>query len=353
MKYHSFCAANSGDGFISFFDTLLDEKKKKVYYIKGGPGSGKSTFIRSISDRVDEAELIHCSGDPDSLDGVILPRQNTVIIDATAPHSHEPKYPGIGGKIIDFGVIWQGEKINKNKIITLSEKKKQLYQNCYSVLKSVKNIHTGVFRPLQSELGNNPKIKAMCDKILKQHALWEDRGIKAKVEKRFLSAISPNGLITYSDTLDQLGKNAIILEDRWMIADEILRYLDQSLTIRGIDHINAYHPLLGQNTLQYIMIPSASLSIRTKDGLFPSEIVDDQIIRTISVQSFLEKDSLSDHRNKLIFIKRLMRELLKLAVENLSEIRLIHLDIEREYANGADHEASASIKENFINKIFP
>ena len=97
MQFKSFCAANSGEGFLSFFDTLLDEKNQNVYYIKGGPGSGKSTLLKEIASRADDAELVLCSGDPASLDGVILPEQQAVIIEATVPHSHEPRYPGVGG----------------------------------------------------------------------------------------------------------------------------------------------------------------------------------------------------------------------------------------------------------------
>ncbi|MBQ7089741.1 MAG: ATP-binding protein, partial [Clostridia bacterium] len=109
MKFNSFCAANSGDGFVSLFDSIIDEKENKVYYIKGGPGSGKSTFLHSLAERSEDAELIYCSGDPSSLDGVILPKQKAVVIDATAPHCHEPRFPGIGGEIIDLGVIWKSE----------------------------------------------------------------------------------------------------------------------------------------------------------------------------------------------------------------------------------------------------
>ena len=55
MQYQSFCAANSGKGFISFFDSILDEKNKMVYYIKGGPGCGKSTLMRRIAEKAENA----------------------------------------------------------------------------------------------------------------------------------------------------------------------------------------------------------------------------------------------------------------------------------------------------------
>ena len=126
MKFKTFCAANSGDGFISFFDTILNEKRSRVYYIKGGPGCGKSTFMNAIANQASDAELIYCSGDPSSLDGVILPKQNSIIIDATKPHSFEPKYPGVGGNIIDLGEGWDSDKMNSERIISLCDQKSNL-----------------------------------------------------------------------------------------------------------------------------------------------------------------------------------------------------------------------------------
>jgi len=352
MKFHSFCAANSGEGFISFFDTLLDEKNKKVYYIKGGPGSGKSTFMRSIAERAEQAEIIHCSGDPQSIDGVILPFQNTIIFDATSPHSHEPQYPGIGGEIIDFGIIWKSECINKNIIVSLTEQKKALYHSSYKILRAIKNIHSGVYSPLSKSINFN-KVSAFCSKVLKQYALWDNRGDVAQVQKRFFSAISPDGLITFDETLDLMGKNAIILDDRWMFAGKILNQMDQELTRRGIGHINGYHPLFGKSTLQHIIIPSVDLSIRTKDNLLPIKISEENTVRTVSTQSFIDSNIIANQRNKLVFIKKIMKELLKLTVEQLSETRAIHLEIESEYSKGADFDSANFIKEKFINKIFP
>ncbi len=352
MKYKTFCAANSGDGFISLFDTLLDEKKHRIYYIKGGPGSGKSTLLKQIAERSDSAELIHCSGDPTSLDGVVLPEQNAVILDATAPHSYEPQYPGVGGNIIDLGEGWEPEKLDKKTIIKLSDQKKELYKNCYALLKSAKNIHKGVFTPLKKQLSIH-KVHSAADKILRQNALWENFNRNPIIHERFLSGISPDGRVTYCNTFCSLGKNIIILEDRWMVGHTFLSYLDRRLTENGIDHINCFHPLLGKETLQHMIIPSAELSIVSRDGLFPLELPEENILRKISLQGMMDKEYLEENKNKLAFIKRLEREILNLAIVKLNEARALHMKIEQEYAKGTDFAATAGLKEKLMNKLFP
>ena len=40
----------------------------------------------ALEERGLESVYIHCSGDPDSLDGVIFPAIGTTIVDGTAPH---------------------------------------------------------------------------------------------------------------------------------------------------------------------------------------------------------------------------------------------------------------------------
>ncbi len=351
MKFKTFCAANTGEGFYSLFPSFIDEKKQQVYYIKGGPGCGKSTLLKQLAERAENAELIYCSGDPASLDGVILPNQNAVVIDATAPHSHEPIFPGVGGNIIDLGIGWDPQKMSKTAIIQKIDAKKSIYKSCYALLKSAKSIQEGVFSTLEKYL-SIPKMKQCADKLLRQNALWENLDRKACVKKRFLSGISPDGRITLCDTFLQLGKNIIILEDRWMVSHAMLSILEQHLTENGIDHINCYHPLFGESRLQHLIVPDAKLSIVTRDGLFPLELPEESIVRKINLQGMMEKTYLDEHKNKLAFIKRIEREILNLATEKLSEARSLHLEIEQEYAKGTDFSKADQLKEKLINNIF-
>lgn len=90
-----FLGANSPAGFYSLYDHLLPpEEARAIYILKGGPGCGKSTLMRKIGAWAEEAgletEYILCSGDPDSLDAVILPGRDVAIVDGTAPQGVVP-----------------------------------------------------------------------------------------------------------------------------------------------------------------------------------------------------------------------------------------------------------------------
>lgn len=82
---HFFLGANSAEGFYGLYDQLLDARLYDLIILKGTPGCGKSTFMRRAAAALEERGLetvyIHCSGDPESLDGVIAPAIRTAIVD--------------------------------------------------------------------------------------------------------------------------------------------------------------------------------------------------------------------------------------------------------------------------------
>lgn len=96
------------DGFISCFDHLIPESSllRKIV-LKGGPGVGKSTFMRRVHAALcangEASTLYFCSGDPDSLDAVAVPHLGFLILDGTAPHVVDPQIPGARDSIINLG----------------------------------------------------------------------------------------------------------------------------------------------------------------------------------------------------------------------------------------------------------
>lgn len=90
-KVQYFLGANSPSGFYSLYSELLPpEQARGIYILKGGPGCGKSTLMRRIAALAEETgepvEYILCSGDPASLDAVVLPEKRIALVDGTAPH---------------------------------------------------------------------------------------------------------------------------------------------------------------------------------------------------------------------------------------------------------------------------
>ena len=95
-----FLGANSPKGFVSLFEQLDPQNGPwHTFIIKGGPGTGKSSFLKRIAayfgPQCPNMEVIPCSSDPDSLDAVILPEYRVALADGTAPHVLEPDAPAL------------------------------------------------------------------------------------------------------------------------------------------------------------------------------------------------------------------------------------------------------------------
>ena len=144
-----FGAANGYSGFRSNFSSIFSPNRlDKLFIIKGGPGTGKSTLMRRIKDEyIKEYDVttILCSSDPDSLDGLLISKNGVTIgiADGTPPHTLEPQYPGASEDIINLGDGFNFVKLreNRNNIICISENKKLNYNSAYASLKIAGHIY--------------------------------------------------------------------------------------------------------------------------------------------------------------------------------------------------------------------
>ena len=96
MNTNWFLGANTAEGFFSRFDQLHPGIRiRKNVIIKGGPGCGKSTFMKTLRGCAEalgaDTESYLCSSDPASLDGLFIPALGLAFVDGTAPHADATK----------------------------------------------------------------------------------------------------------------------------------------------------------------------------------------------------------------------------------------------------------------------
>ncbi len=156
-----FLAANGYSGFRSYFDNEFNsEKYTKIYVLKGGPGTGKSSLMKKLcataNPFTDKTEEILCSSDPKSLDGIIISKNDKkiAILDGTNPHERDAVIPGAVDELVDLGKGWNKKilEAQRENILELNKQKKFSYKKAYSylsvsgainkeVVKAIKNIY--------------------------------------------------------------------------------------------------------------------------------------------------------------------------------------------------------------------
>lgn len=91
--YDRFLGAATADGSVDYIENITDTLSKR-YFIKGRPGTGKSTFMRKIAEKAIAngyvVEIYHCSFDPNSLDMIVIRDLDVCLFDSTAPHEYFP-----------------------------------------------------------------------------------------------------------------------------------------------------------------------------------------------------------------------------------------------------------------------
>lgn len=187
-----FAAANTSEGFVSYYDSVFGNSEK-VYIIKGGSGTGKSRLMKELAEYAEESgatvERFLCSFDPGSLDGILI-NGTIAVLDGTAPHVYEAVLPGIRDNIIDMGQFWDIEALEtkRNEIVSLMNEKKLCFESAYKYLSSFGEIRAAITKKLANDIKWD-KISGMIA------AECGPKACKDKTKTRIKSAFGRRGLV--------------------------------------------------------------------------------------------------------------------------------------------------------------
>lgn len=347
-----FLAANSCEGFVSEFGNCYNPNGDwKVYIIKGGPGTGKSSFMRKVAKTAEEKNLnciyCPCSSDPNSLDGVILPEKKTVILDGTAPHTLDPIYPGVCEEILNFGEFWDSEKLNdKAEIINITNKNKALHATASRYLQAVGQLLLDNYKTALSST-QKPKAERFAKKLCKEYIPKTDKTPYEWV--RFIGGVSPQGLISYPETVENACKQIIIVKDKYSACSKIImEEIRKSALQNGHEIITLKNPFLPSLITDHIIIPKLSLAFVTENDFinFNSDS------RRIHSRRFEYTNQLRQSKERLKFNKKATAYLLDCAFSTLSEAKSVHDTLESYYIKAMNFEKLNDFAEKFCKKIF-
>lgn len=124
LETRYFLSALTGAGYYALHRQFLRPPERYFCILKGGPGCGKSTFLKRVGDAGSAAGLavvrLHCAGDPASLDGVYFPEKRSGFFDGTAPHTVDPALFGASGEYLDLGTFCRTEALDTARIRALN-----------------------------------------------------------------------------------------------------------------------------------------------------------------------------------------------------------------------------------------
>lgn len=346
-----FLGANSKNGFFSLYESYADPAAGDfLWVIKGGPGCGKSTFMKKIGAAAENAglpvEYILCSGDPDSLDAVWLPTLRTGYMDGTAPHVQEAAYPGASSNYLNMGRFLDEDALRPRlpEIVALNRRYKALYAHAYALLAA-----GAALLPKNRPGLRGPAELAKIEKKAEGFAARELRRLnkKARVSHRFVSAISCKGRITLEDSLTAGGARVCVLDNVLGLGHEYLSRLAALAEARGYDAVLCHDPLEPEKP-EALLLPEAGLSLIAAEKPAGFSFTP---YRHLRLDAAVERETLAAGRPQLRRQKKESALLLDRATQALAEAKELHDALEAVYRPHVDFAGADALAKEHIHRL--
>lgn len=332
-----FLGANSAEGFSSLYDQWVDQRNIQAFYvIKGGAGCGKSTLMGRVAQNMEAegyaVEYIRCSGDPDSLDGVFIPRKGAAIVDGTAPHVMDPAFTGATGHYIDLGEGYDRKALflMREEIIEAAQAYRACYPQAYRCIRGAEESWRRGRLPLHTE-ETLAKAEKRAAGILSRERKGRRTGTGRRI-RRFLGGVTCQGRILLEDTVSALCERGYEIRDECGLAGVFLGRLEEGFLESGYDVIACSDPV-NPNRLAHLLIPERSLA-------FVCGPVKGEDFRTVRTESLVEKGAWQEGRSFLRLSNRVAEELLAEGVEHLAQAKAHHDTLEALYHPHVDFTRS-------------
>lgn len=346
-----FPGGNTSKGFYSFYDYIVPENAARIFVLKGGPGVGKSSFMRTIGEEFlrqgYDVEQHHCSSDNNSLDGLVIKDLKVALIDGTAPHVVDPKNPGAVDEILNLGEFWDEAGLvgSRGEIINFNKEIKFQFYSAYRYLESAKQMQDDIETIIGEAVDQN---KFKKTKLSLKNELVDGIEVLDKVAKTrhlFDSAITPDGLVDYIETIIQGNHICYYLKGAPGTGQsEVLDYLAKEYALKGYD-IELYHQPLNPERLQTLVVDALKIAITVNPKL------EQKAYKIINLNDNMIPGKLADKADLLAKDKEMQDYMMEEAVKRIKTAKHKHDEIEKSYVANMDFTAITQFRNKTVERI--
>lgn len=363
---HYFPGNNTPEGFFSYYGNILGQREaEKIVCIKGGPGTGKSTFLKKVGERLAETgeniDFLHCSADENSLDGILLRDKKIAFVDGTSPHVIDPLTPGAVDSIINFGEFWNDRKIadHKEEIISYSENTSRWYKMAYNYMAAARKIYDSLSAVQEDGVEVSEIYKLAADIISREYQQY-DISFKAGAMKRFFAtAITPAGNISYvRSILGNMKRVYLINVPEGYSNISFMNIIADGAIYRGFDVEAFYCPMDPERKIEHLLVPELGLAFVTTNkwhDLEPWEICGEEEtgceITMIDINDYQSAYFVDKNRAVLDKLSRLYAQLMEESVSALSRAKENHDIVEKMYIRNMNFDKIDELVEKTIREL--
>lgn len=350
-----YAGGNTARGFHHFYDSNL-QGLDRLFILKGGPGTGKSSLMKSIASKFSEQgydiELLHCSSDNESIDGVIIPELKTGIVDGTAPHVIEPKAPGAVEQYVNLGCAWDAQKLSlhKQEIQEVSGQIAESFQEAYALFSQALSIHDE-WEKIYIENMDFEQANQLTHELIDR--LFSDKKLAKQpdVRHRYLGAATPKGAVDFIQNLtEDVGKRYFIKGRPGSGKSTMLKKLASEAEQRGFD-VEIYHCGFDPNSLDMVTVRELGFAIfdSTAPHEYFPERANDEIIDMY--ERAITPGTDEKYADELQEISLRYSNKMKEAISSLAKAKTLHDRLEKIYIEAMDFSKVNQLKAEIEEEI--
>lgn len=347
-----FLGGNTPSGFYSLYHELSDpERMRALYILKGGAGCGKSTLMRRAARHMEAAGLqtvtVPCSGDPQSLDALIIPQLSAAIVDGTAPHVVEPKCAGAVDRYVDLSQYYNRKELQplKADILAAIAAYQGHYKRVYRCLGAAGELRRDMNELLATETVQQRLAKRAKGIISRELKRSGDQ--PGRVTQGFLSAVTHQGRVYLWDTVSAQASRVYELADSCGLAHHLLSPILTAALAAGHDAVACPDPM-APDRIAHLIIPDLSLAFVTST---PEHPWPHRAYRRLRLDAMVEPELYRISRPRLRFTRKVAAALLDEGIAGLVQAKEAHDRLEQLYNPHVDFEGVCQTADHLADEI--
>ena len=350
---HLFPGGNTSKGFYSFYRYIIaQETANRIICLKGGPGTGKSSFMKKLGNHFLSlgytVEYHHCSSDNNSLDGLVIKELKVAVLDGTSPHIVDPVNPGAVDEILNLGVALDTSKLanNKTQIISINKEIGRSFKRAYRYFGAARCIHED-WSTLNSEALNTYKVEELV-KELKDKILTGGKPFFALNRHLFGTAFTPNGIVSFNEDLAKECSSLYCIKGGpGTSKTEILKRVASTLEKNGYFVEYLHDPLIPER-IENIIIPELSTGIFTTNEI---SSISYENATTYNMIDLCYKSSLNSRLDSILYDKNEFNTLINKGLECIRHSKALHDELETYYIGAMDFSVVDKAYDEVVKKL--
>jgi len=330
-KITYFAGGNTENGFASSYGEIADETTlDRIYVIKGGPGTGKSTLMKRVAGAAENegycVEYYLCGSDMTSLDCIVIDGR-IAMLDGTSPHVRDMIYPGAKSELVDISSYWDKKALEaqKDRIVNCSALKSAEYASAYRYLKAVASVEADMIAA-SGKIFNREKALGYIKRFIK--SIGKPRKDSSSVTNRYTHGVTMIGAGKVN-TICDMGCVRIAVNDTFGASVHFMKLLKDALESAGYSITVGYIPVSGHISGIYIKDADVSITVgERRDG-----------DKTINMTRFILDEEARHYKGRIRLAAKCREECMIEALSSLSRASVHHFALEEIYRPTMDFES--------------